>query len=880
MSATITSPATPITPTTPNTPAAKDIDQLVATLRNDPSLHVFLSDDFSPQAHVGAAVVAQRVEPALQDAQRASTVLSASVRQHVIRRKEALLAEVEAVDALEREVTSVSAGVTNLVTATTQLSDALDAPYTPMSAAVNRASNIAQAIALVSSLQRFRVCTDRLRSAGLLSTPPQPTTATTPASPAAAASPSASEDAMAAARNLPAAAEAAKELEQLLDGNQEEGSAQHTHQAQQKQHQQQQQQSDDALFHNTPVALEKIDGVAKDAVAVRKAIVEVRKRAATLLKNALAERNQTDVEAAVMSFHALGMLQERVTSEIARLSRETQAAVHKGLEGLSSSASSKLGSSSALEKHVWEAIELMLNAVADACFKALLLQHVLSRRYCPTTHVSLVYDTIASSFIESVAHTIHEQVSKVARLRGQRPAAARVFILLAEGYPKFTAFLKDLSSRVFAVARALPVPITKAGTNFKLPIIPDHDFIERAFLGSVVDVETQYLTASLERLTKTVNSLFENGQPGETEALNFTKMLASELDAAKSDRQLKRTAISNVATALRLYTSQAEDYAAASAPDIDSKKKDGKSKKSMAKDSSRLSASRNDLSGWYLTTMYNGMVALATSGSRVLGDSDDGSGEPAAVIAKELDTLSRLSELLLDGPFSSCRESVGVVIQRMHTEDLEGDASGDDGCSVYVLDVATQLSMFADSIIPALARSRCLGTYTLQLAQWALDTFVLHATLVFPQGRSETRTRLATDMARMESAVDALCPARLLGRSYHQLRALRVCILSGTENFITPDDELQRHISQLPLSSLAQSILGRCNDPLLLQPHRRLDQTPARYVEWLRKHSEEDAWNNIQESLNVYTMRKDKSQPNAVEYNAVTTLLEARKNKL
>lgn len=237
-----------------------------------------------------------------------------------------------------------------------------------------------QAMAFVTSLKLFRFCANRLRSAGLLSTA-QETTTKTPASLAASAFPSASDDAMAGARNLCVAAEVAKELEQLLDENQEKYSAQNAHQTQQKQHQQQLKQSADALFQNTFVALEKIYGVGKDAVAVRKERIGVRKRAATFMKNASAERNQTDVGATVVSFHVLGMLQERVTSKIARMSRETQALAHQALEGLSSYEISKLNSSSLLEKHVSEAIELMSNIVADAFLNALLLQHVLSHRY-------------------------------------------------------------------------------------------------------------------------------------------------------------------------------------------------------------------------------------------------------------------------------------------------------------------------------------------------------------------------------------------------------------------------------------------------------------------------------------------------------------------
>lgn len=795
--------ATPPTPTSkaiPKTPTASleggtsDIDQLVSTLRNDASLRVFLSDEFSPRAHVGAAVLSQHVPVALQDAQRASTILSASVRQHVIRRKDTLLAEVEAVDVLEKEVSTVSSGVASLVAATTALSDAIGAPYHPMRAAVNRLKNLSATVNLVRALHRFRFCTNRLADAGLFPVT-SPTTSTT-------------------AQKLPAAAEAVRELEELI-------------------------------AHSSPVPLDKVDGISKDVLAVRKATVEVRKRAAALLKSALSERNQTDVEAAVLAFHALSVLQDRISGEIARLLRETQSAVHRGLEAPVQSRS--------FEADVWSSVDRMLNAVADSCFKGILLQHVLSRKYSPVTHLSLLHDTIASSFIDAVSRTIGEQMSILSRTRLQRPGAAQVFVTLAEGYPRLRTLLKDLASRVYALARLSPIPITKLGVT-KLPIIPDYDFIEKAFLGATVEVETHYFTASLERLTKTVTNLYENGkQPGETEALNFTKVLASELSAARSDKQLFRAAVSNVATAIRLYTSHAEDLVAASVPDHDAS--DG---------------AMGEVSDWHLTTLYNSMVVLHTSAIRVLCKREDGSGDIPEAIAKELSTLSRLSELLLDGPFSMCRSYVSRVMQRMHTEDLEGEA-GDDGCSVYVLDISAQLSMFGDGVIPSLARSKCLGACTVSLAKWVLETFIRHVSLVFPQSDG-AKVRLSTDMARIELAIDCLCPARLLGKSYRSLRALRTCILMSTESFTTMDIATRETIKELPASIVGHLILGRCNDGNLLHPHRRQDKTPSEYVEWLEKHSEEDAWSAIEQSLKSYQLRKDADVENTPEYDALVSV--------
>lgn len=786
-------------PATPAASDSSDIDQLVSALRSDASLHVFLSDEFSPRAHVGAAVLAQRVPVALQDAQRASAILSASVHQHVIRRKDALLAEVEAVDALEKEVSTVSQGVSSLVSATTALSDAIDSPYHLMRDAVNRLKNLSAAANLVRTLHRFRHCTNRLADANLF-----PNTSVSSAVPA---------------NKLPAAAEAVHELEELISPS-------------------------------AAVPLDKIDGLPKDILAVRKANVEVRKRAASLLKSALFERNQTDVEAAVMAFHFLSVLHDRVSGEVARLLRETQSAIHRGLDAPAQSRS--------FDADVWSSVDRMLNTVADACFKVILLQHVLSRKYCPVTHFSLLHDTVASSFIDAVSRSIAEQISILARMRLQRPTAAQVFLLLAEGYPRLRSLLKDLASRVSALARVSPMPITRLGAT-KFPIVPDSGFIEKAFLGAALDVETHYFTASLERLTKTVTILFQGGkQPGETEALNFTKILAAELSAARSDKQLLRAAVGNVATAIRLYTSHAEDHAAATVPDEDTTGK-----------------SLDQVSEWHLTTMYNSMVVLHTSAVRVLGERSDGPGDLPGPIAKELSTLSRLSELLLDGPFSLCRSNVLKVMQRVHTEDLEGEA-GDDGCSVYVLDISAQLSMFGNGVIPVLARSQCLGTYTLGLAKWVLETFTRHVSLVFPQSEG-AKMRLSTDMARIELAVESLCPARLLGKSYRALRALRTCLLIPTEDFIRMDKSVLENVKDLTRSTIAHLILGRCSDKNLLHPHRRQDKTPSEYIVWLEKHSEDEAWSAVEDSLDMYQLRKDPDADDVPEYNIIKSLGEKLK---
>lgn len=779
---------------------AARLEQLVGSLRSDPTLSVFLDEDFSPTAHGGNAIRQHRIQAALEESQRASSLLSANVRQEVIRRKEALLSEVEAVDALEKEVHSVSNGVSSLVSATEALSEALEKPFEPMRAALRRLTNLTAAADLLRAVTRFRHCTRKLEDAGLFPVI-GPTSATN-------------------TTNLPPAAEALRELEELTSAT-------------------------GAHF------LDKVDGIAKDIIVVRKASPELRKRAAAMLKAGLLSHTQSEIEAAVLAFHSLDVLQDRVNNELARLLRETQNAVHRGLEAPHSSGRTSLTGSkrSSDATEVWNNIENMLVIVSESCVKVILLQQVLSRRYCDVTHLSLLHDTIASNFIEAVSKTIVEQVSILSRTRLQRSAAAVVFLALAEGYPRLRGSLEEMAHRVSALAKGSPTPITKIAAIAKLPLIPDAEFIRKAFFSAVLEIETHYLTASLERLTKTVSSFYDGPKhPGETEALTLTKILAGELRASRSDTQLFHIAVSNAATALRLYTTQAEDYAAANVPDDDGK-------------------ALGEIEEWHLTGLYNGLVTLASSATRVLGEQEDGSGTIPAPIAKEIATLTSLCDSLLDGPFSVCKNNVRSVLKRMHTEDLERESS-DDGCSVYVLDIAAQLSMFADGIIPALARTRSLGSYTLSLARWVLDAFVQHAVLVFPQSEL-VKIRLSTDMARIELAVESLCAARLLGPSYKAIRALRTAILLDTSALIEPEAPILEQLRALGPSTLARLILGRSSDDTLQHPHRRKELSPDEYVSWIERIGEEVAWLDVRESLELYKKTKD-DEPSSLEYEAIT----------
>jgi hypothetical protein len=274
-----------------------------------------------------------------------------------------------------------------------------------------------------------------------------------------------------------------------------------------------------------------------------------------------------------------------------------------------------------------------------------------------------------------------------------------------------------------------------------------------------------------------------------------------------------------------------------------------------------------------LTDVYNGLITLSTASKRVLGSDDDHAALPA-LIAKEITAMAGLADLLLDGPFSTCISHITRTILHIHTEDLL-NSSGGDGCSMYAVDVAAQLSMFAEGVIPALARSRSLGQRTLRLARSVLDFFVRHVTLVFPLDDA-VRDRIATDMARIEQAVETLCPLRLLGDSYRAIRALRLVLFMSNEELASASaspDALDT-LSCIAPSAVALHILSRCCDEDLSHPHRRQDMSPAAYSDWLDMHSEEDVWGSVQDSVKSYEAKRDTSVPPCAPYTAIVSLAE------
>lgn len=899
-------PASPIAAVSPNANEIvhlqrASLSEVIETLRADVSAQALLDPNKSAAHHVGVAVREGRVSEALRDARAAAATLTASVRDEVIRRKEALLAEVDAVEALEKEVSSLSTGVKNLASVTTALSSSLAGQHEPMVKAVQTLDNVFQASSLLQSVIRFLYCTRRLTEANLL--------------------PAISSATKTSPQALPVAAEAVRELEIMLSWTDSWSSQNFVRNSVQTQ-------------RDRPQAcrIESVDQVAKLLPSVRRACSELRRRAAAMLKTGMNTREQSSIAAAVVSFQILGVLKERVNQEVGRLLSETQAALQKCFEPTRNASSFSFaapvvsnsvnrrdsGADDSAEKHVeidmvdakphslasahsaesgleqdyvpdaaqlagsgsssivggfnflgkkiagdaeavsaddlgrhpsldaWQRIDATLDAMFEACCKAILLQHVLSKKYDDETHLSLLHEPIASGFIDAIARAYEEQLSVVSRTFKHRTASGQTFRLMTADYPRLKSRILSLSSRVHAMARGGPCILAseELEKSSHLPLVPDLKFVRDAFLRAVRDVEQRYRFEMQERLTTSVSRAFEGGQAaGEAEANAILRILLSELAACRDDSDLFSFVVEHVVDSLKLYASNVEDYAAAMAPDRDSIRNDPKV-----------------VSFWHLAPVYNGLMVVCKTGSRVLVDDESEDDPHQNLVVHEIQNLRKLSDMLLDGPFSFCSDNIADTLGRMHTEDLAGDSASDDGCSLYALDVATQISMFADGVISVLNRSRALCDRTVSLAKRVAEMFLQHASLLHSLP-GNTRQRIAADTAKIELALESLCPMRTLPKCGAALRAFRQMMFLDDCEFYSPSSQAVQIFTQLKPSLIALHVISRCCSDSLLHPHCRQDMTPSSFCEWMRVSSEETLWSAIDESLSKVQENENASSP-------------------
>jgi len=249
------------------------LNTILSSFKTDSSLKFFLSEDFDAVKHVGNAIGNGTVSRSLQETENAANLVSAQVREEVIRRQDALLGEVEAVSALEQQIESLSNGLNKLAATTDQLVDSLNDPFEKIQKSIHKMKNAALAADLLQKVVRFQTCSNKVQ---------------------AFCSSNDSTD----ADGLKSTAEAVRELEELI---------------------------------KTP-PLDRVDIVARELPAIRKANSEYKSRVTDTLRNAMASGDPLLIAAALQSIDLLGNIEERLDVEVKNLVAQAQKAIIEGFD--------------------------------------------------------------------------------------------------------------------------------------------------------------------------------------------------------------------------------------------------------------------------------------------------------------------------------------------------------------------------------------------------------------------------------------------------------------------------------------------------------------------------------------------------------------------
>jgi len=746
------------------------LNTILSSFKTDSSLKIFLSEDFDAVKHVGNAIGNGTVSRSLQETENAANLVSAQVREEVIRRQDALLGEVEAVSALEQQIEALSNGLNKLATTTDQLVSSLNDPFEKIQRSIRKMKNAAQAADLLQKVVRFQTCNNKLQKF---------------------CSSNDSTD----ADGLKSTAEAVRELEELA---------------------------------KTP-PLDRVDIVARELPAIRKASSEYKNKVTDSLRNAMASGDPLVITGALQSLALLGNLEERLNAEVKNLVAQAQKAIIEGFDTkqvVQKTAQSTQADISLPE--MWMRLDGAVEQLHDVIVQVIKLQFVLQWKQDPTLPSSLNDATqlhVCRAFFRLFTKNFLDHVRSLNRAKSLTPGAV-LFHELCDDYPRLLQSFGSLCDRLTNVASVSQMDGFVSGS------VITRDELDGYFSDALLPIEKQYLALSLSRVTDPIISLFrpDAPSPGAIAANGLARLFTAELSSTMNDPKLFVNSSKNVAAALYMYAGKAQEVL-------------------------------GDVKDKNISDLYDGLYGLGAAARAMFG--------LQVTIGKEVteaaEVLITLSETFLEKLFLDIRTAVDSSLLKMKDDIIneEGKASADSTAHVkerYILVLSEKLRRFKTESLDRVVRSRALSMSVHTLARQTLSKFVLHASLLWSLDLKR-RTVLAADMSELEAVVVKVCAQKDLGESYSAFRAFRKLVQMEIDELASIDDNLLEILSELKPSCVMIHILGRARAPLI-QPHRRMQWSTKHMVEWLDSHGEEEAMEIANECLVAYEkfMESDASQ--------------------
>lgn len=572
---------------------------------------------------------------------------------------------------------------------------------------------------------------------------------------------------------------------------------------------------------------------------ILKASEDVLTGAARMLLQGMETQNQAEVAAALQVFYNLGNLKQKVEHVITSISDKASLAIRTVVAIPINEDSQNKDSMRAL---LWNRIEKLLDTLHVYCIQIWHLHRVLAKIRDPTTHHSLL-DELRSSNDPSIIQAFWKDLcTKLTdQLERSTKTSPTLDSLLIGEFPKLYRLLLEFLRRLQTHYEIKHVQGTLTSEEQNL-LINNMNFFKNS-----------YLNRGFSKLYDNINKLFIGNLPPSSEDVStITTLLTNELDLTKSTLMNDDLAIpiaKNTAKGIKLFNAKIESLIATDPT------------ASQISDSLNPSQLKN-------IKLFTNLYQIQSSIQSVLIHV---SNNVKIQLNEALNDTEKLQNQILSPIFTRVTKHLEQVIVGIHKEDFTKEMPTDSTStsqnstgSLYIRSLLQQIQFLQSNFISKFPLCTSLTNQLREMASRLVLYFVRHAALVRPL-EEPGKLKLAGDLAQLEFAVSLLHPVKDLGNPYKILRQFRPFLFKET-NTISNCEELKI----LPPSVVLHHLFSR-GTPSLQLPHAIRGWTVAKYSEWMDSHTEEEIWQLIKSSLDLYA--KQVNQRGEKEFTPIYPVL-------
>ncbi|PCH43557.1 hypothetical protein WOLCODRAFT_164540 [Wolfiporia cocos MD-104 SS10] len=474
---------------------------------------------------------------------------------------------------------------------------------------------------------------------------------------------------------------------------------------------------------------------------------------------------------------------------------------------------------------LWTSFESLVEEMTGCCIKVYALENVL--KYKRDLITQAVFLDEALKALENKPSTIFwNALSRSLEKHARESAKGSSFLqqTLTTGYPKLLRLFHSFFAKIAVQTDTVYTQTQQS---------PETIIVLRA----LSNFEALYLSRTANRLNEVVSQAFGGGTrspPGMTEGINIARAVANELDSAKFDPLLVRSVAQNIASSLEGLLSRADGL--------------------VARD--RLATTLVGPSAT-IQQVLNGQLAtcLYHCHSRLSKLQDEYPEGVLNFCKNSIAGLNRAFERIIEPVLAAVRRELGAIIAKLHrmnfSDKMDPLSTMGGGSSPYMKDLVEKLSFVKEEILSQFNTPEASRQWVITIVKYVIKTFILHASIAKPLGESG-KLQLTSDMTELEFGLAAFMTDKAhqskrgtdwasVGDDYRALRAMRQLLFLDNAMLSSP-----AHTAGLPLLIVLHHILVRSPIPL---PHSLHGWAEAEYVRWVNEHSDEESWTLVEGDL-------------------------------